>query len=358
MATITQRKRADGSVSYTAQIRITKGGKTIHTESKTFSKRNAAQAWADKREAALKSDPEAMRRAKAGPVTVGDLFRRYRDERGQIAPLGRTKAEAMAQLEGMGIAGRNALDLDAADIVAHVVARRQSGIKASTANNDLVWLRVVFRYARTAWGIPVDVQAVEDAAHICRKERFTGRPDRRSRRPAGDELTRLDAHFRRRRGLPMHLVMWLAIYTARREAELCRMRLSDYDREHGVWLIRDVKHPEGSAGHHAEMVVPERARPIIEMLEATVKREDDRLLPYKPEAISAAWTRACHVLGIEDLRFHDLRHEACSRMAEDGMSIPEIQQVSLHQSWSSLQVYVNLRSRKAERVEFSPGLQT
>ena len=48
-----------------------------------------------------------------------------------------------------------------------------------------------------------------------------------------------------------------------------------------------------------------------------------------------------HMLDIHDLHFHDLRHEGCSRLAESGLSIPEIQQVSLHDSWSSLQIYVN-----------------
>jgi hypothetical protein len=32
--------------------------------------------------------------------------------------------------------------------------------------------------------------------------------------------------------------------------------------------------------------------------------------PYDPKSVGAAFTRACHILGIQDLRFHDLRHEA------------------------------------------------
>jgi len=42
---------------------------------------------------------------------------------------------------------------------------------------------------------------------------------------------------------------------------------------------------------------------------------DGRIFPIvSANAISMAFTRACKRAGIEDLRFHDLRHEATSRM--------------------------------------------
>ena len=46
------------------------------------------------------------------------------------------------------------------------------------------------------------------------------------------------------------------------------------------------------------------------------------------------------------LHFHDLRHEGCTRLSEKGMTIPQIQQVSLHDSWSSLERYVSVKVRK------------
>jgi integrase len=52
------------------------------------------------------------------------------------------------------------------------------------------------------------------------------------------------------------------------------------------------------------------------------------------------------MLGIEDLHFHDLRHEGCTRLAEQSFTIPEIQKVSLHDSWGSLQRYVSVKSRR------------
>ncbi|MHB1735875.1 MAG: tyrosine-type recombinase/integrase, partial [Acidithiobacillus sp.] len=76
---------------------------------------------------------------------------------------------------------------------------------------------------------------------------------------------------------------------------------------------------------------------------------------FDPKTIGSYWTRHMQILGIEDLHFHDLRHEGCSRLAEDGLSIPDIQRVSLHESWSSLQIYVNrdARSQSLTRAEFA-----
>ena len=44
----------------------------------------------------------------------------------------------------------------------------------------------------------------------------------------------------------------------------------------------------------------------------------------------------CSIKKGEGLRFHDLRHEAATRYAEDGFSIPKLQTITLHESWNTL----------------------
>jgi hypothetical protein len=44
MATIRARKKADGTVSYTVQIRLKKKGVLVYQESQTFARKQAAQA--------------------------------------------------------------------------------------------------------------------------------------------------------------------------------------------------------------------------------------------------------------------------------------------------------------------------
>lgn len=105
------------------------------------------------------------------------------------------------------------------------------------------------------------------------------------------------------------------------------------------------------------MLVTERFAAVVEAILALTGRAPDEplLLPYDPRTVSARWTRTMKVLGVEDLHFHDLRHEGASRLAEDGMTIPEIQRVTLHDSWSSLQIYVQMRARKVGRAEWLGG---
>lgn len=49
------------------------------------------------------------------------------------------------------------------------------------------------------------------------------------------------------------------------------------------------------------------------------------------------------VQSITDLRFHDLRHEATSRLFERGYSIQEVAQFTLHESWATLNRYTHLK---------------
>ena len=62
--------------------------------------------------------------------------------------------------------------------------------------------------------------------------------------------------------------------------------------------------------------------------------------------MGSEFRKACKLLGIDDLKFHDLRHEGCTRLAEQGFTIPQIQQISLHDSWGSLERYVSVKRRK------------
>jgi integrase len=67
------------------------------------------------------------------------------------------------------------------------------------------------------------------------------------------------------------------------------------------------------------------------------------VFPYQSDTISAAFTRACKFLTIDDLRFHDLRHEGVIRLFEIGETIPQVAAVSGHRSWSSLQRYTHIK---------------
>ena len=75
MGTITPRKRQDGIIGYTEQIRLKRGGKIIRTEAQTFDRKPAAAAWLKKREGEL-AQPGALDRLAADDPPLADVIDR------------------------------------------------------------------------------------------------------------------------------------------------------------------------------------------------------------------------------------------------------------------------------------------
>lgn len=81
MATIRTRKKADGSTSYLVQIRINRDKVTVYQESQTFARKQAAVAWAKRRETEL-AEPGAIERATRVGHTVKQMIDHYLGEKG------------------------------------------------------------------------------------------------------------------------------------------------------------------------------------------------------------------------------------------------------------------------------------
>lgn len=73
------------------------------------------------------------------------------------------------------------------------------------------------------------------------------------------------------------------------------------------------------------------------------KRTSKFIFPFNEKSISVAFVQVKDKLGIEDLRYHDLRREGASRLFEAGFSIEEVAQVTGHKNLNTLwQVYTEL----------------
>jgi len=72
-----------------------------------------------------------------------------------------------------------------------------------------------------------------------------------------------------------------------------------------------------------------------------LEREDDVVFPVKAGTLKQSWVCLVKRAGISDLRFHDLRHEAISRLLEKGLKIPEAANVSGHKTASMLMRYAH-----------------
>jgi len=65
---------------------------------------------------------------------------------------------------------------------------------------------------------------------------------------------------------------------------------------------------------------------------------------YRPYAYTNLWNQAKKKAGLDDFRFHDLRHEAVSRLVEAGLSDQEVAAISGHKSMQMLRRYTHLRA--------------
>lgn len=363
MGTIVARKNTKGETRYRAQVRVMRDGKRVRAESKTFSKMALAKEWIRRREAELELAGEAGL-PEGSDLTLRQGIHLYLEAVGDN--FGRSKNAALQALADMPIAETRVVDLVPRDFIEHVQWRKAQpvtpshprGVGPSTLNNDLIFLRLVIRYLQHARGLPVGPSVVSDAVDALRAGRVISKSSQRERRPLADELRRLDAYLYERwqsgrMTVPMWHLMWLAIYSGRRQEELARLPRSGFDREHGVYVISDgIKNPGGRTKRDVEAVLPPAGWAVVDRILADFPGDDGALLAFNPKSAGTRWINACKILGIVDLRFHDLRHEALSRLGEDGLTVPQIQQVSLHHSWDSLRRYVNMPARRGERVEF------
>lgn len=358
MATIRTRERNDGSVAFLAEIRIKRDGALVHRESRTFDRRALACAWAESREKALaKAEPPTKSRQLVASTTLRDVLKKYREDISEVRPMGRSKTSHIRYLEKCELSTMNALELKSSDLIAHVRARRQAGAGPSTANNDIVWLRVILRYARAAWNLPVNLSVIEDASEVLKAEKMIAKARRRTRRPTVGELDALTTLFlkrdRRRSNIPMNDIMWFAVHSARRQSEITGLLFGDNDEQSQTGIVRHIKHPTERGQFRRFKYTPEAWEIVCRQ-----QHDERRIFPFEARSIGSAFRQACRMLDIRDLRFHDLRHEATSRLFEAGYSIVEVQQFTLHDSWGTLSRYTHLRPemvkiRKEQRFHAS-----
>ncbi|CAD5379520.1 Shufflon-specific DNA recombinase [Pseudomonas sp. OF001] len=348
MGTITSRRRKDGTTGYTAQIRIMRDGAKVYQESQTFDRKQTAQAWIKRRETEL-SEPGALERANRKGATVKEMIDRYLDEYERIRPLGKTKR---ATLKAIGetwlgeVLDQNITSQILVDYARWRLEPAGGAIKPQTINNDLSHLGSVLSVAKPAWGYEVDPHAMGDARKVLRKLGMVAKSAERDRRPTKVELDRLLEYFfemqqRRPSSINMPKVLAFALFSTRRQEEITRIRWDDLDERRQAVLVRDMKNPGQKVGNNVWCHLPDEAWAILH----SMPRSCPEIFPYNGDSISTAWTRACKFLGIEDLHFHDLRHDGISRLFEMEWDIPRVASVSGHRDWNSLRRYTHLQGR-------------
>lgn len=379
MGTIVEKRLADGKVKFKAVVRLKKADLGNFSSSKTFSKKSLATTWIKKIEAEFAESPEKFFQKQEDEVvypTLKEAIEYYIDKNGKN--FARTKTSSLRHLAKYPI-GEITLDQLKGTDIYNFAEMQGTGeysaegnpLNPATIKKDLAHLKVVLKNARRGRGFKILDTLLEDYDEVIKQlieDRIIGRSTPRTHLPTSDELQRLTSFFyknwRRKAGTtPMHLVMWFAVTSGRRQAEICSLRLINWKKSNNTWLVENLKDPNKRKIDRLMKITPECMEVIEEVLKPDTRKRmlelgysDQLLFPLDSKTIGTYFTRACHILGIEGLRFHDLRHEAATRYAEDGFTVPQLEQITLHSSWNTLRRYVNIHHRD-DRLTFKEAIE-
>lgn len=380
MGYITELKSKTKGTRYKAVINIRKPSEGIeYFDTETFSTRALAKAWLKREEDRLEKNPHLLSTNKdavaSAAMSLASAITMYKSE---ISDYGRTKAFTLEMLKKFDISQKSLADLKRTDYAQHALRRRDGymnenydldPVEPSTILFEFQCMKSVLDHAELLWGVEINFNEYEKAVKGLRKSRVISESEERDRLPTSKELQDLttfgyiDFHLHNHSSVPIHLIMWLDIYTGRRLGELSRLKLDNFDREHKKWYLEAVKHPT-KKNNDKWFVVSDQALEIIDLLlqpeirQRMLKRGGDEsmLIPCHENNIAKQWQKIKKQAGIDDLRFHDLRHEAATRLAEQGLTIPQIQQYTLHDDWNSLKRYVNLDIIRKELLNFTNAM--
>ncbi|MQR02353.1 site-specific integrase [Glaciimonas soli] len=334
------RIRKRGTSKYQARVRI-KGYPEV---ARTFSSNAAAVLWAAQREQQLLQGlGEALKEADALPLSVA--LTRYAEtvtprKKSAHSELNRIKVwlrQPLASLTLSSIRGK------------HLAEYRDSRILASASGNtirlELAVISHLYEVARKDWGLEHLVNPVK----VIHKPKL---PRGRTRRLYNGEELALLNWCEQNENLRLKYIVIIAIETAMRRGELAGLTWQDVNLSTRMIYLDDTKN-----GESRTIPLSSRALGAFKALEdikdtrtitsATASQNSSKseipIFNLHVDNISAeflAARRGCH---IEGLTFHDLRHEATSRLFEKGFNMMEVATITGHKSMQMLKRYTHLR---------------
>lgn len=326
------------------QARIRRRG--FPTQAKNFSKKEDAKNWATKIEAdmiALKhNDVRAVAK-----TTVGSLIKKYIEEISVAKEFGKNKAAVLNTLQ-RDLGDVLVPHLTVERLTTYIKARQKQGAGGVTIGIDLTYLKQVFLTARQLWRMPVNLEIFVDARANMKILGISTKSDERERRPTDDEIKRIKDFFNakgEKQKVPVADILEFAMATAMRSSEITRITWDDVDTEHKTVIIRNRKDPQEKLGNDQTVPLLADAWKIA----MAQPRVSDRIFPFNEKTISTIFPRAMRALGIDDLHFHDTRHEGISRLFEDGYQIQEVAIFSGHKDWKQLKRYTQIRAKNLHK---------
>lgn len=318
MASIVQRTAKSGAISWQVKIRR-RGHPPV---SRTFARKTDAERFARQAEAEMdKGTFVSLDEAEA--ITLARALDRYAAE---VTPRKKGRQQEESRIRGwksVPLARRSLASIRATDIAAYRDARLKAGAAPSTVRLDLALISHLYTVAAKEWGLHVRNPVTQVSLPRINNAR--------DRRLDPDEEKRLLAELGQSRNPWVRPMVEFALETAMRRGELLSLRWENVDLDRRVALL-----PETKNGEARQVPLSSRA---LAILEALPRSRDERVFPLTGQILKLAWVRACKRAGLEDLRFHDLRHEATSRLAEKLPNVIELSAVTGHKDLRMLKRY-------------------
>jgi integrase len=239
------------------------------------------------------------------------------------------------------------------DVQKHINDRKAAGKSPATIRLEVMQLRAMWKHARlvkgAGWGL--------DLGHAdpCSGIALDPVDNARNRRlQDADQEMGIEAEEHRIRRAIMSLdipdmaevldVFEVGLSTGMRRSEILSLNTSELKREGGLNIVEKLKHKTMRYKHPRRIVLPEVAADILRRRRAAAG-DDGRLFSIKADRFRHYFRKACKLAKLVGFRFHDLRHEAISRMDEAGLSMSELKDQSGHRSAQMLLRYNHARAR-------------
>lgn len=315
MASFTKRGKR-----WTAQVRL-----NGQSKSKTFDTKIEARNWAHEQEAVIRRHGDLV----VGK-TLGDAFNKYANEVSPTKKGERWEVVRLNKLARDPIALISLVDLQTRDFE-QWRDRALETIKPSSFNRELNIVNAVLETARKKWRW-IAVNPVNDLDR-------PKNPPHRDRRISDDEVERICDGLLFNENEPIStqreyiaFAFLFALETAIRQGELFKLRWHDVRLDEAFMRLTDTKN-----GTNRDVALSSRARHLLTMLDSD---RQGLVIPFNQRSCGQIFRGVVKMVGIDDLTFHDTRHEAITRLARK-LDMLDLARMIGHRDPRSLMIYYN-----------------
>jgi len=308
------------------QAQIRKSG--TRAISRTFTLRQDALFWAREQERVLELQTDVFQKKTLLKKTLADLLHDYEVEVGQRLKSHHVEVHYFNQLRRTRFAQLTLDRLKPADIQ-RWVNERSSSHRASSTVRLLGVLNRAFNHAIKHHGYPLPFNPVERVI----KPRIGQKT-----------IRRIPSRLAKLLESPACRIGWIACFaveTAMRRSEIAKLEWADVDLEGRLVHVKNTKN-----GHDRSVPLSSTALLVL----GEFKRSDQSVFGMSSNAIRLAWGKYRRSHEIDAVRFHDLRHEAISRLFERGLTTPEVALLSGHKTVSQLFRYAHADIGRVARL--------